>query len=439
MFGKTLIKNGLIITMDGDERVFRGDILIKDRKIIRVGKSIDDRDGDWFDAEPYLIVPGLIQTHVHLCQTLFRNLAEDLSLMDWLQKKIWPYEGNHTVETIAVSARLGIAELLLSGTTTIMDMGTVLHEDTIFEELAKSGLRAVAGKAMMDLGRRPEGLRENTSESINESLRLLKKWHNFDHERLKYAFAPRFALSCTDDLLKETFRLTQTYHVLFHTHAAENIHEVGLIRERFGVSNIRLFEKLGITGRNVCLAHCIWTDEEDRQLLKEHEIKVLHCPSANLKLGSGIAPIPDYLDEGITVSIGADGAPCNNNMNIFQEMRLAALIQKPKYGALAMPAKDVLKMATINGARTLGLEHLIGSIEAGKRADLTLIKMNQVHSIPYDNIYNKLIFSSQAADVEYVMVDGKWLLKGRRLQTIDLASLLKEVPVALKKIDRSLN
>lgn len=427
MNNKLLIKNALLVTMNNNTDVFRGDILIDGKHIIEIGDELQVAGALLFDASGYIITPGFVQTHVHLCQTLFRNLADDLSLLDWLSKKIWPYEAAHTPDSLRLSAKLGLAELIRGGTTTIMDMGTVHHQDVIFEELAQAGLRAVAGKTMMDYGDLPEGLVEKTEVSINESLRLLDKWHNFDNGRLKYAFAPRFALSCSDELLIETGRLAKEKGVLYHTHAAENREEGRLILERFGVSNIMLFDKLGLADENLCLAHCVWSDEQDRRLLKERDIKVLHCPSANLKLGSGIAPIPDYLDAGVTVSLGADGAPCNNNLDIFSEMRLAALIQKPQYGPQSMPAEKILAMATINGAKTLGLQNEIGSIETGKRADLTFIKNSQVHSIPYENVYSKLVYSTHSADVAHVMIDGRWVLKDRRLQTINEKEVIQAV------------
>ncbi|MGD9488490.1 MAG: 5'-deoxyadenosine deaminase [Calditrichaceae bacterium] len=427
MSQKILIKNALIVTMNPESEILTGDILVEDRRIIRIAKNIDEPCHEVFNAENLAVVPGFIQTHIHLCQVLFRNMADDLRLLDWLQKKIWPFEAGHTPESLELSARLGIAELIKSGTTTILDMGTVNHQDMIFRALAESGLRAFAGKAMMDYGNLPEKLKEETAWSIDESLRLLKKWHLFDDGRLQYAFAPRFALSCSDDLLTETGRLSREYDVLYHTHASENIDEVNLVRERFGVSNIQLFEKLGVADEKLCLAHCIWTDKDERALLKEKNIKVLHCPSANLKLASGIAPIPDYLADGITVSLGADGAPCNNNLDIFNEMRLAALIQKPKYGPASMPAFEVFKMATINGAKTLGMQNTIGSIEEGKKADLSFIDLNQVHSVPYEDIYSKMVYSSKAEDVKHVMTDGKWLMKNRELLTLNELEIIHSV------------
>jgi 5-methylthioadenosine/S-adenosylhomocysteine deaminase len=427
MKNRLLIKNALIVTMNKHYDVYSGDILVSGSRIESVDRKIPIKTDYVFDASDYIIVPGIIQTHVHLCQALFRNLADDLALLDWLEKRILPYENGHTAETMQVSAKLGLAEMIKCGTTTIMDFGSIRHQDVIFEALDVSGIRAFAGKTMMDTGVMPDGMKESTKDSIDESVRLLKKWHNFDKGRIRYAFAPRFVISCSEELLKETGRLAQEYDTLLHTHASENIKETELVEKNFGIRNILLFDKLGIAGENLCLAHCIWTNEDEKALLKEKDIKVLHCPSANLKLGSGIAPIPEYLEDGITVSLGSDGAPCNNNMDIFTEMRLASLIQKPSHGPETMSALETFKLATISGARALGIEKETGSIDIGKAADLTFIKNSQVHSIPYENIYSKLVYSTKSTDVDHVMINGQWVMKNRDLQTIDEELLINEV------------
>lgn len=427
MSKKILIRNPIIVTMNPQLEIRRGDILIEGKYIKSLDRNIPVKADECLEAGDCIVTPGFIQTHVHLCQTLFRNFADDLSLLDWLTKKIWPLEARHTAETMRLSARLGIAELIRSGTTTILDMGSVRHQDVIFEELAASGIRAIAGKTMMDFGKLPAELHESTKVSIDESLRLLTKWHNYDQGRLQYAFAPRFALSCSDELLQESGQLSREHGVIFHTHASENRDEVRLIHERFSCSNIQLIEKLNISADRICLAHCVWPENGDMEFLAARQINVLHCPSANLKLGSGFAPIPKYLEQGINVSLGADGAPCNNNLDIFNEMRLAALIQKPLHGPKCIPAVDIFRMATINGAKALGLEGQTGSIEVNKFADLAFIKNHQVHSIPYENIYSKLIYSTQASDVCHVMINGQWTLKNGRLTTLNEEEIIQSV------------
>ncbi len=422
-----LIKNATIVTVNRDMQILSGDILIENKRIRAIAPHIEHETENVFNARDFLIVPGFVQTHIHLGQTLFRNQAEDLALLDWLSQVIWPGEARHTEETVRLSAHLSLAELLRNGTTTIMDIGLVRHANVLFESIAQSGIRAVAGKMLMDYGDGPQALLEDTDAALAESVELLRKWHGFADDRIRYAFAPRFVLSSSDRLLRQLADLAQKYEVIVHSHASENKDEVRLVQERFGMRNIEVFDHFGLADGHLCLAHCIWTDEHERRLMREKDIKVLHCPSANLKLGSGIAPVPDYLQRGITVSLGADGAPCNNNLNIFTEMRLAGLIQKYLHGPQAMPAQTVFKLATIGGARALGLEHEVGSIEPGKKADLVFIKRNQVHSIPDENIYAKLIYATQSEDVRHVMIDGRWVMRERQLLTIDEEQLLKQI------------
>jgi len=427
-----LIKKGLIVTVNESSDVYPGDILVQDSKIKDIGVNISHPGAIVFDASDYFITPGFVQTHVHLCQALFRNLADDLSLLDWLSKKIWPLEGQHSERSLRISAQLGLAELLLGGTTTIMDMGTVDHMNAVFEEIELSGIRAICGKTMMDWGEIPENLKETTTESIDTSLELLDTWHNRAEGRIKYAFAPRFVLSCSQELLSKTYRLSKENGVHFHSHASENIEETRMVEQTFGARNINVFEKLGIVGPEVCLAHCIWLDDEEKNIVEQNNMKVLHCPSANLKLGSGIAPIPEYLERGISVSLGADGAPCNNNLDIFNEMRLAALIQKPIHGPTALSSETVFRMATIEGARALGLENQIGSIEIGKRADLVFCKLNELRSIPFENIYSKVVYSTNSSGVNHLMIDGKWVMQNRKLSAYDINDIILRANLEVK-------
>jgi 5-methylthioadenosine/S-adenosylhomocysteine deaminase len=429
-----LIKNGLIVSMDQKAEIFHGSLLIESGQIKAINPTNPPSDIPVLDATGFIILPGFIQTHIHLCQTLFRNLADDLPLIRWLKEKIWPLEGSHTPDSLRLSAQLGISELLLSGTTTIMDMGTVHHMDVVFEEIEKSGIRAFCGKTMMDSGDAPDSLLESTDKSIQSSVHLMERWHNKADGRIKYAFAPRFLLSCSEDLITETAKLAENYDIPFHSHAAETGFEIDYILDHHGMGNIQYFERLGAAKSNLCLAHCIWPQSNEKDIIKQNNIKVLHCPSSNLKLGSGIAPIPEYLDAGINVSLGADGAPCNNNLNIFQEMRLAALIQKPIHGPESMSAKQVVKMATIDGAKALNLENEIGSIEKGKKADLVFIESEKIQTIPFDNIYAKLVYSTNQDSVTHVMVDGKWVVKDRKLcnyKEIEIKSKITNISKAL--------
>ncbi len=424
--GATLVRGGTVITMDDARRVIPdGAVVIEGSRITAVGRRDEvtaPAGAAVLDARGRYVIPGLIQAHLHLCQTLFRNLADDLELLDWLKLRIWPFEAAHDAGSMRSAAELGIAELLRGGTTALLDMGTVGHYDVVFEAAERTGIRLTGGKAMMDLGDDvPRGLRESTRASVDESVALAQRWHGKADGRLRYAFCPRFALSCTDDLLREVGSLVAGANdgVMMHTHASENRTECRLVRERFGRENIHALHELGLVGDRAGLAHCVWVDESERALLAQTGAAVLHCPGSNLKLASGIAPIPELMEAGATVAIGADGAPCNNNLDAFGEMRLAALIQKPRLGPRAMPARTVLELATRGGAAALGLDAEIGSLEAGKRADLVVLDPGRIASFPGDEPYGRVVYSVSADQVEHVFVDGRPLLRDGRLLTLD--------------------
>lgn len=387
---------------------------MSDGRIEKIAKSIAKKKGEKrIDLNGQLVIPGFVQTHVHLCQTLFRNLADDLQLLDWLSQRIWPMEAAHNEKSLYASARLGIAELLAGGTTTILDMGTVRHTDAIFTAAAEMGIRAMMGKCLMDSPGSPKGLREDTHSALRENEELFVRWHNRENGRLKYASAPRFLLSCTENLMHELREFSDANHLHIHSHSSENREEVNQVRKLYGCENIEAFHKLRATGPRLVLAHCIWLSENERKILAETQTNVSHCPTSNLKLASGICEVPKLKHQGIRVSLGADGAPCNNNLNMFLEMRLASLIQKPTHGPTAMPAREVFEMATIEGARALGLEKEIGSIEAGKKADLVAIDLNAPSSAISlsekrpDLAYSALVYSASPANVTATWVDGK--------------------------------
>ena len=434
---KLVIKNGTVITMDGARRIIRGDILIDGSTIKKIGRLTrsDTEKAKVIEASGLVVSPGFIQTHVHLCQTLFRNLAEDMELLDWLRLKIWPFEGAHSPQSVALSAKIGLTELIKCGTTAIMDMATVHHTDYIFQEIERSGIRAICGKAMMDdCAGAPKSLKESTEWSISESLRLRNDWHGKANGRIQFAFAPRFVLSCSEKLLCEVRDIAGDFGLLIHTHASENRGELDEVIRRYQKSNIEYFHQIRLTGEQLCLAHCIWLNANELDIVQETKTKVLHCPSSNMKLGSGIAPVPEMLSRGITVSLGADGAPCNNNLDIFQEMRLAALIQKPRLGPKTLTAEKVFEMATLQGARTLGMEKEIGSIEVGKKADIIIMDLEKVHSLPEENIYSRIVYSARSEDVKTVIVDGAILMKDRRLRTIEEEAIVKNIRPHIKKL-----
>lgn len=416
-----LIQGGTLLTIDPTDRVIRADLLIENGWIVRIESHLPATLAETvLDARGCVILPGFVQTHVHLCQTLFRGTADDLSLLDWLKQRIWPLEAAHTPSSLRASARLGIAELIKGGTTCALTMETVRHTEEVFRAAEESGFRAVIGKCMMDRGDDvPRALREETGASIRESLRLLDAWHGRAEGRIRYCFAPRFAVSCTRELLEQVALLARERGVLVHTHASENAGEIAIVEQETGLRNLAYLDSAGLAAPHVVLAHCIHLDESELQILERTETKVAHCPSSNMKLGSGIARVTEMLSRGISVSLGADGAPCNNRLDMFTEMRAAALLQKVVHGPEALPASKVIRMATIEGARALGWDHEIGSLEIGKRADLSVVDVNALHSTPQPDLVSTVVYSAQSSDVRTVVVDGRIVMRDRHLTTMD--------------------
>ncbi len=432
--GKILIIPKKIITADSQDRI------VKDQAVEIIGDKISsfipikeiqkDKYDEIIDAKDLTLIPGFIQTHVHLSQTLFRGLAEDLPLLDWLRLKIFPFENAHNKNSLKVTSQLSINELLLGGTTTMLDMGTLRHGEVVFKEMIDSGIRGFSGKCLMDVNDLYPDFKSSTDEELKNMQSLARIFHNSEKGRIKYTFSPRFVLSCTENLLKETKEIMKDFPgSIYHTHSSESTDEINEVRRRFQKENIEYFDSINVLDDHTVLAHCVHTSGKERKTLKNRNTRIAHCPSANLKLGSGIAPIPQYLKEGISVTLGADGAPCNNNLSIFNEMKLASLIQKPIHGAEVMDSKTIFRMATIEGAKALHLQNEVGSIEIGKKADLVLIDLDSYSNSYSDNddaVYSDLVFSSTAENVKSVMVNGKLVVKNRESLVYDQKKLLSE-------------
>lgn len=430
-----VLTSARILTMEDDDRIVDGDVAVVDGKIVAVGDASDWAHLPQIDLGGDYLLPGFVQAHIHLCQTLFRHEAERRVLLRWLRECIWPWEGAHDPDTLAVSARLGIAELLLSGTTCLLDMGTVHHQDAVAEELDRSGIRAAFGKAMMDTGDGvPASLLETTHDSIDESVRLAKRWHGADDDRLRYAFAPRFVLSCTHDLQREVGRLSQQHGWLIHTHASEQGEEIFLIQSMTGRRNVTLLDDLGLCTPRSVFAHCVHLDAEERRVLRHTHTSVCHCPSSNLKLGSGVAQIPRLLAEGINVALGADGAPCNNGLDQLVEMRLAHLLQCKEIAPGALAARDVLHMATRGGARALGWEDRIGRVAVGLDADLVRLRRHDFRLGLDNDPYTQIVCAGARDLVEDVWVRGRQLVKARALVELDASQIFEAGRTALQTI-----
>jgi len=437
---ETVFRGGTILTIDPQHRVLAGDVATKDGTIVQIGGTYTPTTADYtiLDCAGCVVMPGLVQAHVHTCQTLARGRADDLELLDWLRNVIWPYEAALDEKSARASGDLACAELLLGGTTAILDMGTVHHTDQIFAAAEQSGIRAVIGKAMMDADDSliPPGLRETTRASLDHSAELIDRWHGTAGDRLRYAYAPRFVLSCTDELLREVGTQAKARGVRIHTHASENRGEVALVRERFAKDNIVVLDDLGLLGPHTCIAHGIHLTPEERSLLAERGAHICTCPSSNLKLASGIAQVPELIAAGVSVALGADGAPCTNNLDGFQELRLLALLHKPRVGPRALPAPECVKIATLGGAAAIGQADRIGSLEVGKRGDVIAVDVTALHTVPAASPWSQIAYAAKSCDVRHVAVDGAVVVRERTLLRLDINQVRAQANEAAARLFR---
>jgi 5-methylthioadenosine/S-adenosylhomocysteine deaminase len=429
----TLIRGGVVVTCDAKGTIAQGDVLVHGREIVAVGR-MDPRvvaAGGLvrvLDASGCAVIPGFVQAHVHLCQALMRGMADDLPLLAWLRERIWPLEAAHDERSLAASAELGLAETIRAGTTTILDMGTVHGHDAVMDACATSGVRAISGKAMMDAGDGvPKGLRESTAGSLRESERLCRTWSGKAQGRLGYAFAPRFVLSCTEALVRGAVERARAMGALLHTHAAEHRSEREAVRAALGANDVAVLRSWGLSGPRAVLAHGVQLTKAEATAIAEEGTGIVHFPSANLKLGSGIAAIAALDALGVRLALGADGAPCNNNLDPWMEMRHAALLSSVRSKVGALTAERVLRLATIDGARALGLDAITGSLERGKRADLAVVRLDGVHAQPAAargstetrGVFGRLVYACKSTDVDHVMVDGALLVHKGELVRVD--------------------
>ena len=438
---RVLIKGARALTLDKTQpTALAVDIRLEQGRIVAMAPNLSSRGVDRvIGAHGMIAIPGMVQAHVHLCQTLGRGRADDMPLLTWLQERIWPMEAALEPDMLRAAARLGMAELLLGGTTTVLDMGTVHHTHVLFEEAARLGLRYTGGKTIMDHGQGfPPALRETAEAALQSSVQLCTRWHNSADGRLRYAFSPRFAVCCSEGALLGCVREARARGALLHTHASENSDEVQLIRERTGRTNVEYLHHLGFAGHDVLLAHGVWLTAKEQRLLRESGTHIVHCPSSNLKLASGIARIDELLAAGIDVALGADGAPCNNGLDAFMEMRLAALLHKVRGGAGAVPAAQALHMATRGGALALGLTDC-GSLTLGQQADIVLLDLNKPHAFPdLGDLCSRVVYAAQRSDVHTVLCQGRVVVSEGVLQTASVPEILQDAQRAAEALQHKL-
>jgi cytosine/adenosine deaminase-related metal-dependent hydrolase len=440
------VRGGWIITMDNERRIIKsGGVAIEDGMIIDVGKQ-DQLDKNYkfyadilINAERDIVLPGLINTHVHLAQGLLRSCADYLSLIEWLKDRVWPLQGNYTKQEALASAKLVVLEMIKTGTTTFLETGLVgrYGPDEIIEMIYSTGMRAAIARHIMDLRGYAtrenilhEGLVETREYSLNDTVRLIKKYHGWGN-KIWIWFGPRTPGAVSTELYREIVAKARELNTGITMHLSEVRDDVEYTIKNFGKRPIEFAHWLGLTGRNVILVHVVWVEDFEIKILAETQTNVSHNPSSNMKLASGAARISDMLKYGVNVTLGTDGGPSNNSYDLMREMKHAALLQplrtlKPD----AIRAEDILEMATIRGAKALMIDHLVGSIERGKRADLIIIDYWQPHLHPLNNPISHLVYAASGYDVKHSIIDGKIVMFNRRILTVNEEEVITEAEKA---------
>jgi len=424
---KMLIKGATILDMRNDEP-FAGDILIEGDRIAGIGPDIGEAEADEvIQAEGMAAMPGLVNAHQHTPMSLLRGFSDDLKLMDWLERKMLPAEVRMTPEDVYWGAKLAMAEMIRSGTTAFADM--YIHMNEIAAAVEETGMRASLTRGLVfkedDGGRR-----------MAEALDLIKRWSGKADGRITTMFGPHAPYTVPPERWREVIRIAEQEDIPIHTHLAETVEEVAMIRERYGMTPTEYLVHVGLFERaHVLLAHAVHLNRRDVGRLRGMRGGVAHNPVSNLKLGCGIAPVSDLIAQGITVGIGTDGAGSATTLDLFAEIRAAAWLQKLDCGDPAkLPAMEALRMATVGSASLLGIAHEVGTLEAGKKADIMLIDLRKPHLQPVHNLASLLACSAVGADVDTTIVNGRVLMRGRRLLTIDEDELFAQVSKRARRI-----
>lgn len=401
-------------------RIKKGSVLIEDDKIIEVTKKGNSNDADKvIKGEKKVLMPGLVNTHTHLSMTLMRGLADDLPLEIWLNDYIWPLEANLTGEHCYAGAMLGCVEMIKSGTTTFADM--YFFMDDVARAVKESGLKCLLNHGMIDLGDE-----EKRKKEFKESIRIIKKCHNTADGRIKAGFGPHTPYTCSTELLKWVRKKADKYGVKIKIHVGETKSEVQQIMDSYGLRPFEYLEDIGFLGDDVIAAHAVWLSDSEIDMIKKRDVKISHNPVSNMKLAAGISPVRRLLEEGVCVSLGTDGPASNNSHHMFEDMKIASLLQKvSSFDPAVLSAERVFKMATINGAKALGLENEIGTIEVGKKADLVLVNMKVSHLTPFRNPVSHIVYAAEGCDIDTVICNGEILMEDRKLQMLDEAEIIE--------------
>ena len=426
-----LIKNATILNPLGNGKTEEknADVLIVEDKIAEINETIDESNAEKvIDASDKILMPGLVNTHTHISMSLLRGIADDLELDTWLNDHIWPMEAHLNKEYCYIGALLGAAEMIKSGTTTFSDM--YFYMDGVAQAVEEIGMRAVLSYGMIDFG-----IEEKRENEFKENISLVKNHHNTADGRITTMFGPHSIYTTSYELLERVRKEADKYQVGIHIHMNETMKEINDCKEAH--QNKRPFEYLddiGILGSDIVAAHGVWLDQNEIDLIKKYDVKLSHNPCSNMKLASGASPIGELLSQGVCVGLGTDGASSNNNLDMFDEMKFAALLQKvstlnPKLAN----ADEVINMATYNGAKALGID--AGSIEVGKKADIILVDTNQPNMTPMSNaLSSNLVYSANGSNVDTTICNGKVLMENRKLLTVDEGHILSEAKRAIAEM-----
>jgi 5-methylthioadenosine/S-adenosylhomocysteine deaminase len=434
-----VVNGGIVVTMDANRTIYPdGSLAVRGDKIVAVGAreeiSQHYTGTQAVDAHLSLVLPGLVNGHTHVAMTLFRGLHDDVTLNDWLYKYIFPAEAkNVNEEFVRWGTRLALAEQIRAGVTTFADM--YYFEDAVAEETKAAGMRGVLGETFIDF---PAPDNKSEAETLAYTERFLKKWQG--DPLIQAAPAPHSIYTCSKKTLQDAAALARKYHAPILIHVSEMKKEWDDSQKRNGMSPVAYLDKIGVLGPDIVAAHCIFVDAADRQLLSERHVGCVHNPSSNMMLASGVSPVPEMRAAGVAVGLGTDGpAGSNNDLDLMEEIDLAAKLAKiTKMDPLALNAKSVVEMATIDGARALHLDKEIGSLEPDKKADLILISLDQPHAVPIYDVYAQIAYSLKGSDVETVVIGGRVVMRDRKLLTIDEAPVLNKARAYRKSVSKSL-
>lgn len=412
---RTIIKNGIFVTIDSKHPVVQGYMTVEDGRISHIGEELPvpaGVDDEVVDGKGKLFIPGLVNTHCHAAMSLLRGVGDDLALQVWLQEKMWPNEAKFTAEDVRWGSLLSILEMLKGGTTTFVDMYD--HMDEVAKAVEESGIRACLTRGVIGLC--PPDVQK---AKLEEAARFARDWNGKADGRITTMMAPHSAYTCPPEYIEKIVQTAHDLNLPIHIHMSETEREVAENVEQYGSRPAVHLEKLGVFSRPVIIAHGVHLTDEEIDILCRHDVRISHNPGSNLKLASGIARVPDLLRAGLLVSLGTDSSASNNNLDMFEEMRLAALLHKGTTGdPTVVPAETALRMGTRDGAKSIWLDD-VGSLRPGMKADFIAIDIDRPHFYPKSNLISHLIYSASSSDVSDVWVDGKQLVKNRECLTLD--------------------